>query len=108
LKSDRVEPIQIDYNKPETLKEAVRDIDNVFLVTPFQSDMVELTSNMLTEAKENDVEFIVRLSSLLAADLEYEIAVGKLHRQEETIIEKSGIPSTFLRPNAFMQNFLSF
>jgi uncharacterized protein YbjT (DUF2867 family) len=108
LKSDRVEPIQIDYNKPETLREAARDVDSVFLVTPFQSDMVELTSNLLREAKKNDVEFMVMLSSLLAADLEHENTVGRLHRQEERIVEESGIPSTFLRPNAFMQNFLNF
>jgi uncharacterized protein YbjT (DUF2867 family) len=108
LKSDRVEPIQIDYNKPETLREAARDVDSVFLVTPFRSDMAELTSNLLREAKKNDVEFMVVLSSLLAADLEHEITVGRLHRQEEKIVEESGIPSAFLRPNAFMQNFLNF
>ena len=32
----------------------------------------------------------------------------RLHRQEEKIIENSGIPYTFLRPNAFMQNFVNF
>ena len=108
LKSDKVKPIQIDYNKSETLREAVRDADSIFLVTPFQSDMVELTSNLLREAKKNDVEFMVMLSSFLAADLEHETTVGRLHRQEEKIIDESGISSTFLRPNAFMQNFLNF
>jgi uncharacterized protein YbjT (DUF2867 family) len=48
------------------------------------------------------------LSSLLAADLEHENTVGRLHRQEEKIIEESGIPYIILRPNAFMQNFLNF
>jgi uncharacterized protein YbjT (DUF2867 family) len=108
LKSDKVKPIQIDYNKPESLREAARDVNGIFLVTPFQSNMVELTSNLLREAKKNDVEFMVMLSSLLAADLKHENTVGRLHRQEERIVEESGIPSTFLRPNAFMQNFLNF
>jgi uncharacterized protein YbjT (DUF2867 family) len=31
-----------------------------------------------------------------------------LHRQEEKIIEESGIPFTFLRPVGFMQNFVNF
>jgi uncharacterized protein YbjT (DUF2867 family) len=31
-----------------------------------------------------------------------------LHRQAEKIIEESGIPFTFLRPNDFMQNFVNF
>ena len=32
--------------------------------------------------------------------------IGRLHRQEEKIIEKYGMPYTFLRPNGFMQNFV--
>jgi uncharacterized protein YbjT (DUF2867 family) len=83
VNSDRVEPVQIDYCKPETIREAVKDVDSLFLVTPFQSDMVELTSNLLREAKKNDIKFMVMLSSLLAADLEHENIVGRLHRQEE-------------------------
>jgi uncharacterized protein YbjT (DUF2867 family) len=31
-----------------------------------------------------------------------------LHRQAEKIIEESGIPFTFLRPNEFMQGFINF
>jgi uncharacterized protein YbjT (DUF2867 family) len=34
VNSDRVEPVQIDYYRPETLKEAVKDVDRVFIVTP--------------------------------------------------------------------------
>lgn len=108
VNSDKVEPVQIDYHKSETISKAVKDVDRVFLVTPFQSDMVELTSNLLRESKKNNVKFMVMLSSLLAADLEHETIVGRLHRQEEKIIEESGIPCTFLRPNAFMQNFVNF
>jgi uncharacterized protein YbjT (DUF2867 family) len=29
VNSDRVEPIQIDYYKPETLREAVKDVDRL-------------------------------------------------------------------------------
>jgi uncharacterized protein YbjT (DUF2867 family) len=32
----------------------------------------------------------------------------RLHRQAEKIIEESGIPYTFLRPNEFMQGFINF
>jgi len=41
-KSESVEPIQIDYNNPDTLKDALNNVDRVFLLTPFQSDMAEL------------------------------------------------------------------
>ena len=33
--------------------------------------------------------------------------IGRIHREEERIIEGSGIPFTFLRPPAFMQNFIT-
>jgi hypothetical protein len=39
--------IQINYNKRETLKEALKDVDRVLVLTPFQSDMVKLSSNLL-------------------------------------------------------------
>lgn len=32
----------------------------------------------------------------------------RLHRQTEKMIEESGIPYTFLRPNEFMQGFINF
>jgi uncharacterized protein YbjT (DUF2867 family) len=46
--------------------------------------------------------------SSMAVDVEHEIAIGRLHRQEEKIIEESGLPYTFLRPTTFMQNFVNF
>jgi uncharacterized protein YbjT (DUF2867 family) len=108
VNSDSVEYMQIDYYKPETIREAVKGVDSVFLVTPFQFDMVEFASSILRESRKNDIKFMVMLSSLLAADLKHENTVGRLHRQEEKIIEESEIPYTILRPNAFMQNFLNF
>jgi uncharacterized protein YbjT (DUF2867 family) len=32
----------------------------------------------------------------------------RLHRQTEKLIEESGIPYTFLRPNEFMQGFINY
>ena len=42
----------------------------------------------------------------MGADLEPGTTIGRLHRQEEKILEESGIPYTILRPNGFMQNFV--
>jgi uncharacterized protein YbjT (DUF2867 family) len=33
--------------------------------------------------------------------------MGRIYREEEKIIEESGIPFTFLRPPVFMQNFIT-
>ena len=107
-KSESVEPIQIDYNKPDTLKDALKDVDRVFLLTPFQSDMVELSSNFLKEIENaENIKHIVKLS-VMGADSEPGIIGSRLHRQVEKIIEDSEIAFTFLRPNFFMQNFVTF
>lgn len=107
IKSVSVEPIQIDYNKPETLKEALNDIDKLFLVTPDTSNAPELASNLVTEAKKAGIRYIVKLSAQ-GADMEAVVASLRLHRKAEKIIEKSEIPFTFLRPSEFMQNFVNF
>jgi uncharacterized protein YbjT (DUF2867 family) len=106
----RVKPVQIDYNKPDTIEEAFKDVDKLFLLTPFQSNMVELSSNLVNVAKKKKtgaVKHIVKLS-VMGADADPGITGGRLHRQAENIIEESGISYTFLRPNFFMQNFINF
>lgn len=106
IKSENVEPIQIDYNKPDTLKDALKDVDRVFLLTPFQSDMVELSSKFLKEIENTgNIKHIVKLS-VMGADSEPGIIGSRLHRQVEKMIEDSEIAFTFLRPNFFMQTLL--
>jgi uncharacterized protein YbjT (DUF2867 family) len=70
--------------------------------------MVDLTSNLVNEAKKAGVKYIVKQSVLGADDAEQAITPSRLHRQAEKVIEESGIPFTFLRPNFFMQNFVTF
>jgi uncharacterized protein YbjT (DUF2867 family) len=105
--SDRVEAVLIDYNKPETLKEALNQVDKLFLLTPDVPNAHELASNMVIEAKKAGIRHIVK-QSVMGADLEADVGTMRLHRQAEKIIEQSGIPFTFLRPNEFMQNFVNF
>lgn len=108
VKSDIVEPVEMDYDKPDSLKDALKDVDRVFLLTPFQSDMVELSSNFLKEIENaGNIKHIVKLS-VMGADSEPGIIGSRLHRQVERMMEDTGIPFTFLRPNFFMQNFVNF
>jgi uncharacterized protein YbjT (DUF2867 family) len=94
--------------RPDTLRKALNGADKLFLLTPFQSDMVELSSNLLKEIENaGNIKHIVKLS-VMGADAEPGITGGRLHRQVEKMIEESGIPFTFLRPNFFMQNFVNF
>jgi uncharacterized protein YbjT (DUF2867 family) len=104
---DKVEVVVIDYNKPETLKEALSQVDKLFLLTPDVPNAHELASNLVIEAKKAGIRHIVK-QSVMGADLEADVGTFRLHRQAEKIIEQSEIPFTFLRPNEFMQNFVNF
>jgi uncharacterized protein YbjT (DUF2867 family) len=104
---NKVQVVQLDYNNPSTLAAALKGVDKLFLLTPFQSNMVDLTSNLVNEAKNARVKYIVK-QSVMGVDVEPGITPGILHRQAEKIIEESKISFTFLRPNFLMQNFVNF
>lgn len=55
LESDRVKAISIDYNKPESLKDALKNVDGLFLLTPDVPNADELASNLVNEAKRTGV-----------------------------------------------------
>jgi len=104
---DRVKAVQIDYDKEEGLETAFKDVDKLFLLTHPSSKSAEHESNLVAEAKKSGIKHIVK-QSILAADLEADLEAMRLHRQTEKLIEESGIPYTFLRPNEFMQGFINF
>jgi uncharacterized protein YbjT (DUF2867 family) len=104
---DRVKVIPIDYNESDTLRQALKDVDKLFLLTPDVPNAAHLASNAVSEAKKAGIRHIVK-QSVMGADLEADVGTMRLHRQVEEIIEQSGIPFTFLRPNEFMQNFINF
>lgn len=107
LEGDKVKAVPLDYNKPESLKEDLKNVDKLFLLTPDVPNAHELASNLVNEAKKVEVIHIVK-QSIMGADLEADVSTMRLHRQAEKVIEQSGIPFTFLRPNEFMQNFINF
>ena len=101
--------MEIDYDIPETVVESLKDMDKLFLLTPTHPKMVDFTKNLVDGAKGGGVKHIVKLSHIRSDAVdEPQINITRLHRQAEKIIEESGIPFTFLRPNFFMQNFVNF
>ena len=71
--------------------------------------MIDFTLNLVNASKERGTKHIVKLSHIRAdPNDEPQINITRLHHQAEKIIEESGIPFTFLRPNFFMQNFVNF
>lgn len=107
IKGPGVEIAEVDYAKNESVKEALKGVDSLYLLTPFVPDQVEIARLMVDEAKAAGVRYIVKQSGM-AATLEPSITAGSLHREAEKLIEESGMQFTFLRPNFFMQNFLNY
>jgi uncharacterized protein YbjT (DUF2867 family) len=102
----RIEAVTIDYNHPATLHAAFQDCDAVFLLGPNALNQTELELNAVDAARAAGVSHIVKQSVMGAAEEAYSLA--KIHRPVEKAIETSGMAWTFLRPNSFMQNAVTF
>lgn len=107
IKSQGIEAVTIDYQNIETINEGLSGVDSLFLLMPFQSNMIDLSSNLVRQSRKRGISHIVKLSAI-GAEAQDGNTVGRMHRQEEKLIEESGIAYTFLRSNAFMQNFINF
>ena len=98
-----VQQVKLDFNTPESIADSLKEVDKLFVLTPTHPKMVDFTTNLINAAK--DVKHIVKFSHI-RADAQPGITITRLRRQAEKVIEESGIPYTFLRPN-FMQNFVN-
>jgi uncharacterized protein YbjT (DUF2867 family) len=101
-----IEAVTIDYNRPETLRAAFGGCDQVFLLGPNALNQSELELNAVEAATAVGVRHIVKQSVMGASEEAYSLA--KIHRPVERAIESSGMAWTFLRPNSFMQNAVTF
>lgn len=107
IKNMGAELVEMNFNKVDTIDAAFKEVQKLFLLTPLVPNMVEMTKNLVEQAKKAKVSHIVK-QSVFVLDPEYGITTNKLHRQAEKIVQSSGINYTFLRPVSFMQNYLSF
>jgi len=101
-----VDYVEVDFDRPETLDTAFRGIEKAVVITPEETAMADMTRNLVEAAERAGVEFLVRVSFLHAGSG----AGGPLlewHREAEEIVRASPIPAAILRPNSYMQNFLT-
>jgi uncharacterized protein YbjT (DUF2867 family) len=101
-----IDAVSIDYNHPETLQATFQGCDQLFLLGPNDLNQTQLELNAVDSAKAVGVQHIVKQSVMGAEDESYSLA--RLHRPVEQAIEASGMTWTFLRPNSFMQNVVTF
>jgi len=95
-----VEVAILDYNRPQTMLDALKDVDRVFLVGPVAAGLAELERKATDEIKRRGVRRIVKLSAMGPRDVTF----PRQHAESEDYIRSSGVEFTFLRPNGFMQN----
>jgi len=105
-RSRGIEAVVGDYARPETLHAAFRGCDRVFLLGPNTLDQTELESNVVKAAQHVGVRHVVK-QSVMGAERE-DSSLARVHRPVEKSIEASGLGWTFLRPNSFMQNVVTF
>jgi uncharacterized protein YbjT (DUF2867 family) len=103
-----LEAIIGDLDKPETLRPALEGIEKVFLLSAPDARQAELQGNLVREARRAGASHIVKLSAIGVGGELDALALGRLHRETEEEIERSGIGYTHLRPNGFMQNTFMF
>lgn len=101
-----INAVLIDYNRPESLRAAFQKCESLFLLGPNALNQTKLELNAVEAAKAAGVRHIVKQSVMGAGEEEYSLA--KVHRPAEKAIESSGLAWTFLRPNSFMQNAVTF
>jgi NAD(P)H dehydrogenase (quinone) len=98
--------VLLDYDREETLPQALEGVDAAFLVTGYSVDMLKQSKAFLNAAKRAGVRHIVHLGA--PGDNDTKIGHWGWHQFVERYIEWSGFSFTHLRPEIFMQNALSY
>ncbi|WP_339097809.1 NmrA family NAD(P)-binding protein [Pectobacterium brasiliense] len=94
----------LDLNDPSTFAAALANVDRVFLLTGYTSDMLFQSKRLVDAAKEAGVNHIVHLGVFTSRqDL---IPHFTWHDLVETYIEASGITWTHLHPNVITDSVL--
>ena len=100
-----VELVVGDVEKPETWDAALQGVDKVFLLSPEGPQMAELHGKFADAAKRAGVRHLVRMS-ILVANPDSPLAIGRWHGEADQNVANSGIPYTIIRPAYFMQNII--
>ena len=95
-----------DFEHPDTLAAAMRGIDKIYLLVPGTPQMPAQEAAAIDAARRAGVKHVVKHSVMGAR--EPAIALARLHRTSESVIEASGLAWTFVRPGSFMTNALDW
>jgi uncharacterized protein YbjT (DUF2867 family) len=102
-----VDAVSFNWDDPSTYVPAMKGAERVFLLTGATEKAHGYTLLAVAAAKRAGVKHLVRVS-VIGANVEPGIALGRQHRACERELEQSGLAWTMLRPTFFMQNFFNF
>jgi uncharacterized protein YbjT (DUF2867 family) len=97
---DRVQIATGDFGEPDTFARAIAGAKGAFLMNGGPD--VESFRRLVAAAKAQGNPRIVFLSTNLVT--QPDLQIGRHHKDKEDAIRESGLPGTFLRPDAFMTN----
>jgi len=99
--------VPFDFENEKMFSAALEGVEKVFLLPPLLPNQLELMNRFVDAAKRAGVGHIVKLSAI-GIDDETQSTAIKWHGASERHIRESGVAFTFLRPNSFMQNFITY
>jgi len=100
-----VTPFRADLSDPIQAEAALVGTDRLFLLTGNEPGFARTQTTVVEAATRRGVGYLLKLSALGASDHSLS-AIGRDHWLVEQAIQRTTIPWTFLRPHAFMQNWL--
>ena len=110
LEEEGVEIIKGDFNDPDSIKNAMKDVDAVFLMgTSFEEGIEAEVRHGITVAdiaKEESLKHLV-YTSVSSANENTGVPHFESKFKIEEHITKIGIPYTIIRPVSFMENYLA-
>jgi uncharacterized protein YbjT (DUF2867 family) len=107
LRAGGVEAVALDWDNLASYRPAMEGADKLLLLTPNSERQVGYVLQAVAVARRVGIRHIVRLS-VLGADAEPGVILGRQHLAAEKEIRGSGIAWTMLRPTYFMDNFINY
>jgi uncharacterized protein YbjT (DUF2867 family) len=97
----KVEIVEGDMARPETLAGALRGVDRAMLISSSDPAMLDVQSNFIEAARKAEVQHVVKLSGIMP-EPDSPFRFARMHAEIERRLEASGMAFTHLRAGEFM------
>jgi uncharacterized protein YbjT (DUF2867 family) len=104
-KNPTVEIVEGDMSRRSSLGSALDGVDRALMISSPLMDMVETQCTFVDACKAAGVRHVIKFSGL-DSRRDTAFPFGRMHKEIEEYLEKSGLAWTHLRPSGFMQEYL--